>query len=103
MSSTLPSIKQFWKQAIFLSGLAIGTAIFVKSKVSIRRKTQYIQETSSYDSTQKKQIADVKPGFPTQALDENGETIYKRKSEYEGAGSSYMSRKHGDKFNYWFK
>ncbi|KAG7691584.1 hypothetical protein KL930_005214 [Ogataea haglerorum] len=98
MSSTLPSLKQFWKQTLFLSVLAIGTAAFVKSKVTIRRKKQYIKETSSFDSTQKKQIADVKPGFPERNPNEEK---YKRKSEFEGAGNSYMSRKHGDKLAWW--
>ncbi|KAH3671288.1 hypothetical protein OGAPHI_000511 [Ogataea philodendri] len=95
---TLPSLKQFWKQTLFLATLAVGTAVFVKSKVTIRRKQQYIKETSSFDSKQKKQIADVKPGFPEQSSDQE---LYKRKSEFEGAGSSYMSRKQGDKLAFW--
>lgn len=38
-------------------------------------------------------IAKIKPGF----AESTGE--YKRKSEYEGAGNSYSSRKGGDKFS----
>ncbi|OWB56428.1 hypothetical protein B5S28_g2329 [[Candida] boidinii] len=92
--TNLPSLKKFWKQSFFLLALAIGTAYSVKSNVTIRRKQQYIKERSSYDPTQQKPI-DPETGLPI----ENDK--YKRKSEYEGAGSSYMSRVKGDKFNWW--
>lgn len=102
MSSAQPNIKQFWKQGIFLSVLAITAAYFVKSNVTIRRKKQYVKEASSYDSLMQERvrersgdsIATVKPGFPL----DDGVERYQRKSEYEGAGLSYRSRRTGDKF-----
>ncbi|OWB50694.1 hypothetical protein B5S27_g2246 [[Candida] boidinii] len=94
--TSLPSLKNFWKQSLLLLALAIGTAYTVKSNVTIRRKQQYIKERSSYDPTQQKPV-DPETGLPI----ENDK--YQRKSEYEGAGSSYMSRVKGDKFNYWSK
>lgn len=42
-------------------------------------------------------ISTVRPGFPL----EDGVERYQRKSEYEGSGMSYMSRRHGDKFTMW--
>lgn len=102
MSSSQPNIKQFWKQGLFLSVLAITAAYFVKSNVTIRRKKQYVKEASSYDSLMQERVRErsgdsistVKPGFPL----EDGVERYQRKSEYEGAGLSYRSRRTGDKF-----
>lgn len=104
MSSPAPSIKQFWRQALFLSAVAITSAYFVKQNVTIRRQTQYVKEASSYDSLMQdrvrersgESISTVKPGFPL----EDGVERYQRKSEYEGAGLSYRSRRTGDKFTW---
>ncbi|KAF6007066.1 hypothetical protein HII13_004743 [Brettanomyces bruxellensis] len=99
--SALPPIRQFWKQIAFVSSVAIFAAYYAKNKVTIRRKQQFIKDSSSYDSLMRKRvrsgnsIATIKPGFPKEMDDEE----YKRKSEFEGSGNSYMSRKHGDKFN----
>ncbi|CDK29403.1 unnamed protein product [Kuraishia capsulata CBS 1993] len=85
----LPSLKAFWKQTLFLSCLAIGTAYFVKSKVHLRRRQQYVEES-------KEELpVETRPGFPT-----TQGAASSRKSEYEGSGSSYMSRKSGDKFSW---
>ncbi|GME97250.1 unnamed protein product [Ambrosiozyma monospora] len=122
---SLPSIKQFWGQAVFLAVLGITTAYFVKSNVTIRRRQQYIQEASNFDTLQQERtkaqaekligdsndsdearaayerkygIRGVQPGFPIK--DENS-PVYERKSEFEGAGNAYLSRKSGDKFGFW--
>lgn len=100
--AAFPSIKQFWKQALFISVVAVTSAYFVKSNVTIRRKKQYIKEASSYDSLMQERVRErsgdsistVKPGFPL----DDGVERYQRKSEYEGAGLSYRSRRTGDKF-----
>jgi hypothetical protein len=102
MSSAPPSIKAFWKQGLFLSAVAVVSAYFVKQNVTIRRRKQYIKEASSYDSLMQERVKErsgesistVKPGFPL----DDGVERYQRKSEYEGAGLSYRSRRTGDKF-----
>ncbi|QPG75222.1 hypothetical protein FOA43_002572 [Brettanomyces nanus] len=66
------------------------------------RKQQFAKDASSYDSLMQQRvrsgdsISTIRPGFPK----EDGIERYTRKSEYEGAGSSYMSRRHGDKFGF---
>lgn len=101
--SELPSLKQVWKQVALLGGLAIFATVYARNKVTIRRKQQYAHDASSYDSLSRQRvrsgntISTIKPGFP----EEDGTEKYQRKSEYEGAGSSYMSRRHGDRFNLW--
>lgn len=102
--STTPTIKTFWKQGTFCLILAVVSAYAVKSNVTIRRRQQFAKEASSYDSLMQERVKErsgesistVKPGFPL----DDGVERYQRKSEYEGAGSSYMSRRHGDKFNW---
>lgn len=104
MSSAFPAVKTFWKQSLCFATLAIVSAYAVKQNVTIRRRAQFAQEASAYDSLMQERvkersgqsIATVKPGFPL----DDGVERYQRKSEYEGAGSSYMSRRHGDKFNW---
>lgn len=101
--SGLPPIKQFWKQALFMTSLAGFAGYYAKTKVTIRRKAQYAKDASSYDSLMQSRvrsgqtISTIRPGFPL----EDGTHHYERKSQYEGAGSSYMSRRHGDKFGLW--
>lgn len=100
--AAFPSIKQVWKQAVFLCAVAMTSAYFVKQNVTIRRRKQFVKEASSYDSLMQdrvrersgESISTVKPGFPL----EDGVDRYERKSEYEGAGLSYRSRRTGDKF-----
>ncbi|KAG0676031.1 hypothetical protein C6P40_001333 [Pichia californica] len=102
MSAASPNIKQFWKQGIFLSVVAIIAAYSVKSNVTIRRRAQYVKESSSYDSLMQERVRErsgesistVKPGFPL----DDGVERFQRKSEYEGAGVSVRSRRTGDKF-----
>lgn len=80
------------------------SAYFVKQNVTIRRKNQYVKEASSYDSLMQERVRErsgesistVKPGFPL----DDGVERYQRKSEYEGAGMSYRSRRGGDKFTW---
>jgi hypothetical protein len=80
------------------------SAYFVKQNVTIRRKTQYVKEASSYDSLMQDRVRErsgdsistVKPGFPL----DDGVERFQRKSEYEGAGMSYRSRRSGDKFTW---
>ncbi|VEU20727.1 DEKNAAC101526 [Brettanomyces naardenensis] len=106
--SSVPSVKSFWKTAVFLTAIAGFTAYYAKNKVTIRRRAQYAKDASSYDSMMQQRvrsgdsISTIRPGFPK----EDGVEKFKRKSEYEGAGSSYMSRRHGDKFGFfsrWFR
>ena len=100
-----PTIKTFWKQGLFLSAVAVIAAYSVKQNVTIRRKAQYVKEASSYDSLMQERVRErsgdtistVKPGFP---LQKEGESDYQRKSEYEGAGLSYRSRRTGDNFTW---
>lgn len=101
-TSAAPNIMKFWKQALFLSAVAMTSAYFVKANVTIRRRKQYVKEASSYDTLMQDRIRErsgesistVKPGFPL----DDGVERYQRKSEYEGAGLSYRSRRTGDKF-----
>lgn len=103
-TSSFPSIKSFWKQAVFLCAVAMTSAYFVKQNVTIRRKKQFVKEASSYDSLMQERIRErsgesistVKPGFPL----DDGVERFQRKSEYEGAGLSYRSRRTGDKFTW---
>lgn len=102
--SSVPSIRSVWKQAAFCLTLAVVSAYAVKSNVTIRRRQQFAKEASSYDTLMQERVKDrsgesiatVKPGFPL----DDGVQRYQRKSEYEGAGSSVMSRRQGDKFNW---
>lgn len=101
-SAPPPNIKKFWKQGLFLSVVAITSAYFVKQNVTIRRRKQYVKEASSYDSLMQERVRErsgesistVRPGFPL----DDGIERYQRKSEYEGAGNSFRSRRSGDKF-----
>lgn len=90
------------KNVIYLSLTAIAGVIVAKTMIKERRISQFSphmrglpQEDSStyYDN-----FAQVKPGFP---LPQTGESAgYERKSEFEGSGLSYMSRKRGDRLGF---
>lgn len=97
----IPSFAKFWKQALFLSTLAIGTALFVKSKVHLRKKNQHLPDAVLGDREQDYDISKIRPGFP-QSKDDM--TAYGRKSEFQGTADSYLTRKSGDKFSFfpWF-
>lgn len=103
-TSAVPALKKFWKQTAFLGFIAIVAAYSVKQNVTIRRKKQFVKEASSYDSLMQERVRErsgdsistVKPGFPI----DDGIERYQRKSEYEGAGMSFRSRRTGDKFTW---
>ncbi|ODV95818.1 hypothetical protein PACTADRAFT_49265 [Pachysolen tannophilus NRRL Y-2460] len=110
MSAQIPTSKSFWRQAAFLTSIALFTAYFVKSKIHLRRQQQfrpdelesssYYSDGSSNKNQERQDISKIRPGFPTS---ENSE--YMRKSQYEGSGNSYISRRSGDKISsgFWGK
>ncbi|ODQ62298.1 hypothetical protein WICANDRAFT_76477 [Wickerhamomyces anomalus NRRL Y-366-8] len=95
MNSSAP-FKQFLNNFWFVSSLAIGAIYVTKTIIENKREKSFHPE--HFDNGDNKvsvqdNIAKIKPGF----AESTGE--YKRKSEYEGAGNSYSSRKGGDKFS----
>ncbi|CCH43050.1 putative secreted protein [Wickerhamomyces ciferrii] len=92
-------LQNFW----FISSLAIGSIYATKSWIEYNREKQFIPEHFTNDENNENDInsgksvqdniAKIKPGF----AESTGE--YKRKSEFEGAGNSYSSRRGGDRFS----
>lgn len=73
------------KLMVFGVSLLLTIKLFVNDK----KNKRYNKDRDS-DAVEDN-VARIKPGFP------EGPSSVQRKSEYEGAGSSYMSRKSGDK------
>lgn len=85
--ATLPSSRSFWKQATFISVLAVFAAYNVKQNVYLRRKLQYRPDELeiSRSGEDEYDISKIRPGFPSITGDAS-----ERKSEYEGTGDSYL-------------
>lgn len=85
-------------------GLSILLAVklFVNNRKSRQFKPDHMKENNGGDSISENSVAvedhygdtsRIRPGFPLEA------STAQRKSEYEGAGNSYSSRRSGDKFS----
>lgn len=80
-----------------IGGLAVS--IYVTKKLTNANKvTQFdrMQEKAKTKEDYYKNSANVRPGFPIPA--ESSQEA--RKSEFEGVGLSYLSRKRGDKLGF---
>ncbi|SCU93429.1 LAMI_0E14334g1_1 [Lachancea mirantina] len=87
------------KNAAYLCGFAILSVLAVKAAIRGRRDAQFDRfgEKSQGRDDYYKNLANVRPGFPiSQADDGSG-----RKSDFQGSGLSYLSRKRGDKLGFW--
>ncbi|CAH6723929.1 hypothetical protein CLIB1444_23S00628 [[Candida] jaroonii] len=87
------------KLGIF-SVIAIGIAFYGKSRASEYKKVRHLQESDAIiNSRIKSQLEEfeIKKNYPGMNTEEGD---FERKSKYVGAGSSYSSRKTGDRFTF---
>mmetsp|Transcript_7925 Transcript_7925/g.7857 ORF Transcript_7925/g.7857 Transcript_7925/m.7857 type:complete len:118 (-) Transcript_7925:211-564(-) len=86
----------FTKLGIF-GAIAIALALGGKRHISMRKELRHKSDTDALvDSKQREfENSTLRPGVPLN----DGETKYKRESKYVGAGSSYSSRKPGDRLS----
>lgn len=87
------------KLGIF-SVIAISIAFYGKSRASEYKKVRHLRESDAViDSRIKAQLEEfeIKKNYPGMNMEEGD---FERKSKYVGAGSSYSSRKTGDRFTF---
>lgn len=100
-SSILMAISPNSKNAIYLSVFGILSVVLVKSIIRERRDAKFNPHARDAPANRSdvdyyENLAQVKPGFPLPSDASSQE----RKSEFEGAGLSYLSRKRGDKLGF---
>ncbi|AET39656.1 Coi1p Ecym_4631 [Eremothecium cymbalariae DBVPG len=89
---------------LYLSGAAILSVVVTKTVIRQRRDNNFRPHARDTDEDAGKEegdyysnLAKVKPGFP---LEQGKSNERSRKSEFEGAGLSYKSRKGGDRLGF---
>ncbi|SCV06084.1 LANO_0H21748g1_1 [Lachancea nothofagi CBS 11611] len=96
--ATANPFRNVGRNGIYLVGGLIVSIFVSKKLINSNKKTQFnrMQEQATSKEDYYKNSAHVKPGFPLPA----GELQDTRKSEFEGSGLSYLSRKGGDKLGF---
>ena len=86
----------FTKLGIF-GTIAITLALGGKKHISLRKDIRHRSDTDALVDSEQREFENktLRPGVPM----DDGETKYKRESKYVGAGSSYSSRKPGDRLS----
>lgn len=86
----------FTKLGIF-GAIAITLALAGKRHISMRKDIRHKSDSDALVDTKQREFENktLRPGVPMN----DGETKYKRESKFVGAGSSYSSRKPGDRLS----
>lgn len=86
----------FTKLGIF-GAIAVTLAFAGKKHISMRKDIRHRSDSDALVDSEQREFENktLRPGVP---LNE-GESRYKRESKYVGAGSSYSSRKPGDRLS----
>ncbi|SCU79903.1 LADA_0B03928g1_1 [Lachancea dasiensis] len=98
MSATTNPFRNVGRNVVYLVGGLIASIFVTKTLVGANKQTQFdrMKEKAASKEDYYKNSAHVKPGFPLPG--ENLATS--RKSEFEGAGLSYLSRRGGDRLGF---
>ncbi|KAG0677868.1 hypothetical protein C6P41_003120 [Kluyveromyces marxianus] len=80
------------------ASVVIVKTVVRDSKVSKFDPQNLASAQTSAEDAHYANLAEIKPGFPLKKGDE--ESQIKRKSEFEGAGLSYVTRKRGDRLGF---
>lgn len=88
------------KNILYLTAAGAFSVILVKTIIRSQRDAKFIplaKDQGAEGGDYYSNVANVKPGFPLPADAASSD----RKSEFEGSGLSYRSRKSGDKLGFW--
>ncbi|SCU95039.1 LAME_0F10440g1_1 [Lachancea meyersii CBS 8951] len=98
MSSAVNPFKNIGRNTLYLVGGLIVSVFVTKKLVNSNKQIQFdrMQAEEITKENYYKNLANIKPGFPLPAEDSSDV----RKSEFEGRGLSYLSRKGGDRLGF---
>ncbi|SCU83851.1 LAFA_0D06260g1_1 [Lachancea sp. 'fantastica'] len=98
MKGTTNPFNNIGRNTLYLVGGLIVSVFLTKKLVSDNKQTQFDRMKADAITKENyyKNLANVKPGFPLPAED----SAESRKSEFEGPGLSYLSRKGGDRLGF---
>ena len=103
------------KNILFISTIGLSSIFIAKTIIKRRRQEQfnptakanedkYLDDKLNKETDFYANLAKVRPGFPLPEKDASGniEPVphYERKSKYEASGTSYSSRKAGDRLGF---
>ncbi|CEP60289.1 Coi1p LALA0_S01e07294g [Lachancea lanzarotensis] len=99
MVGTSNPFNNIGRNTLYLVGGLIVSVFATKKLVSDNKQTQFDRKKAEEITKENyyKNLANVKPGFPLPAE----ELAEARKSEFEGRGLSYLSRKGGDRLGFF--